>query len=206
MIEMKELTAGTIVTFGSYLQQSTRPYASTPIEWIVLDTDRQTATLISKYGLELMAYHDEQCNVTWETCTLRTWLNGEFLDTAFTDGEQERIQPVSVTTCGYAEDNTELVFNTQDKVWLLSPDEAERWFASDDERKCLPSERALSYDTWFWNEVYGDGLECPWWLRSSGDSPDVAAAVTDEGSVIPEGWTVSGKDVAVRPVIVLRLA
>ena len=124
---------------------------------------------------------------------------------AFNAGEQVRIQTVNLTTDGYAEDNSSLSVSTRDQVWLLSSDEAERYFASDDKRKCFPSEKALSYDTWFWNEVYGDGLECPWWLRSSGDSPDTAAVVTDEGIVMPEGWRVATKDAAVRPVIVLRL-
>lgn len=203
---MKDIAVGNSITFGCWLQHSTRPCAPTPIEWIVLDTDAQTATLISRNELELMAYHNEQSAVTWETCTLRTWLNGAFLDTAFTAGEQARIRTTDVTTFGYAQDNTDISVNTRDKVWLQSSDEAERCFASDDERKCLPAERTLSYDTWFWNEVCGDGLECPWWLRSAGDSPDTAAIVTDEGLVMPEGWTVSSKDAGVRPVIVVRLA
>lgn len=206
MSERKDITAGTVITFGRYLQHSTRPCAPEPIEWIVLDTDGQTAVLISKYALEEAAYHDEQCYVTWETCTLRAWLNSEFLYEAFTDEEQAQIRTVSVTTCGYAQDDTYITFSTQDKVWLLSAEEAERYFASDEERKCLPTESALSYDTVFWKEVYGEGLECPWWLRSAGDSPDHASVVTDEGIVFPDGWTVSTKDAAVRPVIVLLLA
>ena len=205
MIEMKDITAGTIITFGCWLQHSTRPAAPTPIEWIVLETDLQTATLISRYGLEQMPYHDEQSRVTWETCTLRAWLNGKFLDTAFTAAEQARIRTVCVKTRAFAQDDTDIVVSTKDKVWLLDADEAERCFVSDEERKCLPTERSLSYDTWFWNEAYGDGLECPWWLRSCGDSPDAASVVTDEGVVMPDGWTVSSKDVGVRPVIVLRL-
>lgn len=203
MTEMKEITAGSIITFGHWLQHSNRPYAPAPIEWIVLETDGETAVLISRYGLAEMAYHNEQSNVTWETCTLRAWLNSEFLDTAFTAEEQAQIRTVNVTTCGYAEDDDWISFSTNDRVWLLSADEAECGFASDDERKCLPTEQALSYDKWFWNEVYGDGLECPWWLRSSGDSPDTASVVTDEGIVYSGGWTVSTKDAAVRPVISL---
>ena len=61
---MKGITAGTVITFGSYLQHSTRPSVPAPIEWFVLDTGRQTATLIARYGLEMIAYHDKQSNIS----------------------------------------------------------------------------------------------------------------------------------------------
>ena len=63
----------------------------TPIEWIVLDRQEDRALLLSKYALDAMPFHEvEDWNVTWGDCTLRSWLNGEFLGVAF--GDEERMQ------------------------------------------------------------------------------------------------------------------
>ena len=94
---MANITVGSSVEFGRFLQYNGHFSAPTPIEWIVLETDGQTATLISKYGLEVRAYHNEQRDVTWETCTLREWLNGAFMNETFTDEEQAQLQMVTVT-------------------------------------------------------------------------------------------------------------
>lgn len=205
MSEMNRITVGSIVEFGSW-EQCSGITARTPIDWLVLETDGQTAVLISKRGLEFRAYHDEKGRINWDGCALRAWLNGPFLEEAFTAEEQARIRTVDLETRAYGEDDADIVIHTQDRVWLLSDDEAERYFAADDEWKCLPTERALSYDAWFWNEVYGDGLECAWWLRSTGDSPDRAGVVLDYGMVVSDGWSAGREGPAVRPVIVLELA
>ena len=202
---MSEISIGAIIPFGCYLQHNGQFSAPTPIRWIVLDTDGQTATLISKYGLEMMKYHDEQKSIAWDRCTLRTWLNSTFLNSAFTAEEQVRLQAVTLPVPIDPEFGVEHAEKTLDRVYLLSIDEAERYFASDEERKCLPTEKALSYNRWFWNQVDERGNECHWWLRSSGCSPDCAAAVIDNGDILYEGWRVDSDDVAVRPVIVLRL-
>ena len=62
-----------------------------PIEWIVLANDSNRAMLISRYGLDMRTYNTNWTNVTWQTCTLRKWLNGDFLNTAFSDEEQARL-------------------------------------------------------------------------------------------------------------------
>ena len=202
---MNEITVGSIIPFGRYLQSNGHFSAPTPINWIILETDGQTATLISEYALEVMPYDDIRKNVAWDKCTLRTWLNSTFLNTAFTTEEQAQLQTVTVTVPVDPDFGIEHSEVTLDKVFLLSVDEAEQFFASDDDRKCLPTEQALSYNTWFWNQVDGRSNECHWWLRSSGDSPDCAAAVIDNGDILYEGWHVDSENVAVRPVIVLRL-
>ena len=63
----------------------------------MLDTDGQTATSISKYGLETMEFLDERRSLAWDRCTLRTWLRSTFLNNAFTAEEQVRLQTAAVT-------------------------------------------------------------------------------------------------------------
>lgn len=203
---MCTITPGTVVTFGRYIQYD-NTYAATPIEWIVLDTDGHTAKLISRYGLEIMTYHDEQSEVSWENCALRTWLNTTFLNEAFSAEEQKQLQDVPVMISIVPESDAGYGRDTREKVSLLTIDEAERYFASDEERKCFPTEKALTYNMWYWNQYDGRGNECPWWLQSSGGSQNCAPVVIENGDILYEGWSVGSKylEVAVRPVIALRV-
>ena len=121
---------GDCITFGHYPQTSSGT-DSTPIEWLVLDVDTEnnTALVISKYGLDAKPYNTEYANVTWETCSLRTWLNNEFMNKAFTAAEQAAILTTTVdnsSSQGWSDTNGGN--NTQDKIFLLSYAEANKYF------------------------------------------------------------------------------
>ena len=85
----------TYVTFGHY-PQTAEGNDSTAIEWVVLQKEGNKALLISRYGLDAQPYNAEYTDATWETCTLRTWLNSTFLNKAFTAEEQKAILTTSV--------------------------------------------------------------------------------------------------------------
>lgn len=90
-------TAGNVVTYGHYEQDNDTANGKEPIEWVVLDVQGDKALLISKYGLDVRPYNTEYNHVTWEECTLRTWLNDTFLNAAFTpEGQQGFLLPGSV--------------------------------------------------------------------------------------------------------------
>lgn len=72
---------GNYVTFGTY-PQSEEGTDATPIQWMVLDRDGSKALLLSRYGLDAQPYNTELSEVTWETCSLRSWLNNNFRNTA----------------------------------------------------------------------------------------------------------------------------
>ena len=44
-------------------------------EWITHGND---AFLLADQNLDAKPYNEEDTDVTWATCTLRTWLNGTF--------------------------------------------------------------------------------------------------------------------------------
>jgi len=48
------------------------------IDWRVLAVENNKALLITKEILEKRPYNAEYEDVTWETCSLRQYLNGEF--------------------------------------------------------------------------------------------------------------------------------
>ncbi|MBQ1555208.1 MAG: toll/interleukin-1 receptor domain-containing protein, partial [Clostridia bacterium] len=78
-------------------------------------------------------------DVNWENCSLRKWLNGEFINQTFTSSEIERINFTTVTTPDFTfvpNENFQLLNNytfdggadTVERIFLLSVDEYERYF------------------------------------------------------------------------------
>lgn len=90
-----KFAVGNYVTFGTYPQTKAGNDA-TPIEWLVLARDGDKALLISRYALDAQPYNKDYTSVTWETCTLRTWLNGTFYNKAFSSAEQAAILTTNV--------------------------------------------------------------------------------------------------------------
>lgn len=97
---------GDVVKFGRYEQDDNFENGAEPIEWIVLDEQDGKLLLISKYALESLPFDTTSGEeITWENCTLRTWLNDSFYKDAFAVTEQEQICLTEIaTTVFYVED------------------------------------------------------------------------------------------------------
>lgn len=191
---------GDIVKFGSYPQSAETDAEKTAIEWEVLAKENGRILLISRYGLDCMPYNVKYEDVTWETSLIRGWLNEEFLQTAFTTDEKKRIAEITVENPDNSEYWTEGGKNTQDKIFVLNIEEAETYFASDEERACVPTAYAIANGAW----EYRDG-NCWWWLRSPGNDQDYAAFVYFGGEVYTKGYFVTNDVGVVRPALWVNL-
>lgn len=80
---LKDCQIGDVVKFGVYPQSDAGNKKDEEIEWQVLDVKDGKALLISKRCIDNKPYNEEYEDVTWETCTLRKWLNNDFMDKAF---------------------------------------------------------------------------------------------------------------------------
>lgn len=95
---ISKFKTGEIITFGKY------PYAANgkemPIEWIILDRKGSKALLISRYGLDYKQYNDKVIgkNIGWANSTIRKWLNGDFMNKAFSNKEKQSIVKTFVST------------------------------------------------------------------------------------------------------------
>ncbi len=116
------------VVFGSYEQDNDDSNGKEPIEWMVLDENENGTLLLSRYVLDAVPYNKAFANVTWETCSLRKWLNDEFLNSAFTAEEQAKIATTDVVDVYYG---TKSGNDTKDKVFCLSVDEVHKYFEFD---------------------------------------------------------------------------
>ena len=196
---LKSAKVGDVVKFGTYEQDNDTTNGKEEIEWMVLDVEEGKVLVVSKYALDCRSYHDENVSVTWENCSLRGWLNDEFLNTAFADAEQAMIPTVTVSADKNPEYSTNPGNATQDKVFLLSIDEVKRYFDSDAERQCqatIYAETQGSYVTAY------NGC-CEWWSRTPGYDWRYVSSVGDNGSVQNIDYPVTNH--TVRPALWIDL-
>ena len=103
-----------------------------------------SALIVSEYALDARAYNEDYESVMWATCTLRKWLNGEFYDTAFNEEEKGLIALTKVKNADNPKYGTDGGKDTEDRVFLLSLGEAERYFEDDEDRRAFPTEYAIA--------------------------------------------------------------
>lgn len=208
-------TVGNIVTFGHYEQDNDLSNGTEEIEWIVLEYDEANhkALLLSRYGLAEKAYHERAYNtefkkVTWETCSLRTWLNNDFLNKAFYANEQNAIL---ITEVNYhpSEDyeneknkysreaySAQVEMFTQDRIFLLSYKQANQYsFATQD--SLVPTTYAVSQGFKVNKVVW-------WWLRSSGYRGSIYADSLDYRGA-HRTINANAQDIFIRPALWVNL-
>lgn len=204
-----KFAVGNYVTFGTYPQTKAGNDA-TPIEWLVLARDGDKALLISRYALDAQPYNKDHTSVTWETCTLRTWLNGTFYNKAFSSAEQAAILTTNVDNSKnqcYSGWSTSGGNNTQDKVFLLSYAEANKYFgvtydnSSNTKSRVAPTAYAIAQGAWTdsFDKTADRADAGHWWLRSPGNYRDYAASVYTNGSLF--GANVDANSGSVRPAL-----
>lgn len=184
---------GEYIKFGAYEQDNNTANGKEDIEWLVLEVKDGKALVISKYALDCKPYNTSYTDVTWETCTLRKWLNNDFLGAAFSAEEKAMIPTVTVSADKNPDYSTNPGNATQDQVFLLSITEAHKYFNSDSARQCEPTNFAVANGAW--ESHIGN---CCWWLRSPGNNQEDAANVYYVGDVLDDGIYVDRVYCAVR--------
>ena len=87
----KSASENDVITFGSYELDGDTSNGAEPIEWEVLaEREDGAKLLVSKYLLTSMPYNEKLEDITWEECTLRSWLNEEFYEQAFTPRSKKK--------------------------------------------------------------------------------------------------------------------
>lgn len=197
---LQNAVPGDCVIFGHYEQDNDEANGPEEIKWLVLERGEDQLLLLSLYGLDCQAYHDKTRFVYWSNCVLRPWLSETFLQTAFTEEEQEAILETTVTADENPMYHTPAGSAVEEKVFLLSLAEADRYFSSNAERLCLPTEYARAQGVY----VKSGFVACWWWLRSPGRYGDHAACVGNLGDFYYVGLGVKAGDVAIRPAIWIK--
>ena len=111
------------------------PIGKERIWWRVLDVNREaeTALLIAERLVSRRAYNKERKAVTWETCDLRKWLNGEYYEKSFTEDEKNAIIETKIHTPDNPDQGTPGGNDTNDRIFLLSVEEVAKYFKNSKE-------------------------------------------------------------------------
>ena len=225
---------GDYLLFGSYEQDGDLSNGPEPIEWIILDQNENGTLLLSRYILAAQAFDSENKESSWEESTLRTWMNQDFYQEAFTEEQQELIRETTLKNPDNAfymqgfEGN-----DTVDNVFCLGYDDIEKYFEYsvwDEANNIGRSQQLMAEPTKYatnngvktfkitsndYNTIYKkDGYTkdivgmktCYWWLRQVG-STSASFCVVDYGGYT--GWNrfyqVTYDDFGVRPALYVDL-
>lgn len=160
-----------------------------PLQWQILDPD--IGLVLCKNIIDAQPYSDTvykdykyygDSNHTYfvnnyAKSTIRTWLNDNFYDTAFSKTEQKNIAPITLDNSAYSKEYT--VYNsisTKDNIFLLSYNEAQQekyGLNSDESRKATGTAYAEAQG------FYNRG----WRLRSAGSDSQMVCVVSQDGSI-----------------------
>ena len=162
------LSVKDVVTFGKYEQDNDYSNGPEDIEWRVLKIGADKALLVSKYCLEGKQYDvtTPRDQYSWRDSSLREWLNDGFFYTAFSEDEQNAISLSHVENSKsqggkktpYKTDD----YDTEDKVFLLSGAEIEKYLNFGPTFSCKPTPHALSSGL----KMDPDSIKnCIWWAR-----------------------------------------
>lgn len=222
------------ISFGTYPQGECKE--ERPMRWVVLDRRGDELLLLSSAVIDAKKYHSELSEITWEKCDLRKWLNKEFLQKAFSEYEQNiLVQKHELENPDNEDYQTRGGHLTEDKVFLLSIPEAQRYFNSETpERKEFGAATGLgdtdgtyiyhtksrfahAFHTRYAREqgVNTDFTGIPftdftgsawWWLRSPGINGKNAAFIDSAYNFIRvNGINVNDAEGGVRPALWLKL-
>ena len=172
------------LALGHYPQEESG--AQAPILWRVLARDGNKALLLSEYVLDAQSAHSGEKYGGFEPSTLAAWLNGDFLNAAFTPQEQsfllaqENGLKVSLPAAG----------DLRNEAY---------GFLRDKDRAARPTAHALAQGA----EEYRDG-SASYWIKDPSESMDTAQRRVIEGGSL--GYTRATADhIGVRPLIVIQL-
>ena len=206
-------------------------FACEPLLWRVLEVRDGTAFLLSHAAVECEPFQSDLRDVSWENCTLRSWLNGygadanasaadysesgcSFLGTAFTAEEQEAILETNVRNENNYYFGMDSGAGTEDRIFL--PAESELFIHDSSEihgfsrRDDIPDRakqfQPTDYALWkgVWKEA-GERGNVFWITRTTGYTHDNVVYMDESGYMYNRGILVTCADAAVIPALVLDL-
>jgi hypothetical protein len=174
-------------------------------DWRVLDEQDGKILIITEYVIDVRKYH-EASNATWHECSLRHFLNGEFLD-QFNSVDKEKIALSVNKNLANPWYQTNGGKDSNDKIFLLSLEDVCKYFGDSrlklrdkGNQDMIDDFNNVNRKAMFNNNAYW------WWLRSVGHDNGDAARVSRSGRVDVRGdYIDDGIGGGVRPALWLQM-
>ncbi len=211
LIDIKDsnIKIGSKIYFGHYEQDEDEGNGKEPIEWQVLDKKANKVLLISTKLLDAQHYPREG-GYTWEESTLRKWLNTEFIKEAFNYNESQKILDSDIKNDNNKKHGTKGGNDTKDKIFLLSIDEAEKYFKTNKERIAEVTNYTIKrlaggnseWEKYLKENQFSRSMVAWYYLRSPGIYQHHLASVTCSGEVYSgEAGFNSSEPGSIRPAL-----
>ena len=191
-----QYNAGTTHTFGAQNHGA----STQGIVWKGLERNGNKALLISKYIIDRQKFNESAEATNWEHSSIRKWLNNYFYKIAFTETEKSKILTTALKNTPNQQHGTSSGNDTNDKIFLLSADEVQKYYKTFNETRCQVTLFAKN------NGAYCDGAYFGyWWLRTAGQLPQNASYIFYTGGISQMGYDVTGTIFGVRPAMWISL-
>ena len=178
-IEFKSVATGDIVQLGNY-------------SWQVLDVQNDRALVLSETVIELRQYNKKFIDVTWETSSLRQYLNEDFYN-RFNEDEKQCIAETRLLKNKNPWFYTKEGNVTNDKIFLLTLSDVVKYFGDSGWLSNRPMDAQRIDDEFNSARIArdSDGAETWWWLRTPGFYGLNAAYVNIGGWIYVDGNNVN---------------
>lgn len=161
---MRDAKYGSVIKFGNK-------------QWIVLDRQDGKALLSLYMADNKHPFHDKKEEVTWENCSLRHYLNNEFMTKTFSQQEQKIVSDTKVINGANPEFGTDGGSDTIDKLYLMSETEYEQY-----KKKLKDKVKTMR-------------------LRTPGKDATATTYVSDLKKVVTYGFPVDENGACIRPAM-----
>ena len=148
------------------------------ISWFVLSENDDKMLLVSCQGIDTKPFNETSDNNNFNSSSLSKWLKEDFYSVAFNAEEKNIIDVMP---------------------FILDADQAEKYFASNEERLLYPTPYAVNKGI----PMFKNGSTW-WWLATPGSMKNCAAYVNYNGKIKRYGDFVFIGSIAVRPAIVIN--
>ena len=212
-----EVKVGDVVVFGDYCHYNNMYdvyYDNNPLKWLVWEKSDEKVLLISLQCVDIFYYVSREeyleqkgNGFTWENSAIREYINHALMYLMFQQEELSCICKTIVQTPDNSTYGTDGGADTTDYLFLLSIEEAQKYFSTDLERRTqiVPDVELPQYDLMPHQHYLNTTDYYDWWLRSPGESSEKAACVGRFGDIMMEGQYVDTEDVSIRPAMWIDL-
>lgn len=160
---IKNTKVGGNILFGGY-------------HWMIVEKKGDKALLVKAMPINGFAYHEKDEDVTWEKCSLREYLNNEFLQETFNDSMIASILNTKITVSDNRKYGTTGGNTTTDKIFLLNAKQFNKY-----------------------SDILSNYLrDC--WLINPGNSQSAAQFVS-YGEIMDDGYNVTNTTIHIRPAL-----
>ena len=192
---LREWVAGKVINFGGK-------------KWRILEIQQGKALILSEYVIGKREYHDREIDVTWETSLLRGYLNREFYNT-FGQSDRDRMIETQIHNPDNLWYGTKGGRDTLDKIFLLSIEEADKYFGNSGDYvykrrlRYVSGNLTLTDDGFFIRNhdtnsrattMKGSMMSEGWWLRTPGTTNTFAGYVEGNGDLSVFGASFNEND------------